>query len=334
MHRKFFAYLVVVALVGVFATVVQAGEKKLILGIFYEGCEYTCEGFKAAIAESGFDAEIIIRNIEQDKSRIPELVKEARAMKADLVLTYGTSGTLGTIGTLSDIGNDRFLHNIPVVFTVVADPFGTRIAKSFERSGRTNVAGTFNRVPESVNIQIIRQYDPGFKRLGLLYNSNERNSTIKLEELQKLAPKMGIELVALDIDPASTGVPDIAKLPVRMAELRQKGVKWLYLGSSSFLKLNSELFTSSAVENGIAIVSPYESIVRENQALLSIAARRLDVGRLAASQALKILRDGIRPGDLPIVRATDFAYVVNMKVAKALGLFPPISFLQIAETVQ
>jgi hypothetical protein len=30
---------------------------------------------------------------------------------------------------------------------------------------------------------------------------------------------------------------------------------------------------------------------------------------------------------------TDFAYVVNMRVARALELYPPLAFLQVAEAV-
>jgi putative ABC transport system substrate-binding protein len=254
-------------------------------------------------------------------------------MKADLVVVYGTSGTLGIIGTLDDAADPRFLNDTPVVFTLVANPFSARIAESFERSGRANVAGTFNRVPESVNVEVIRQYDPEFNKLGLLYNSNEKNSVITMQEIAKLAPTLGVELVALEIDPGNSGKPDPAKIPLRLAELREKGIKWVYLGSSSFLSVNGAFFTASAVENGIAVVSPYEELVREHQALLSIAARPEDVGRLAAQQALKILRDGATPGDLPIVRATDFAYVVNMEVARKLGRFPPFAFLQVAEAV-
>ena len=310
-----------------------ADDRKLIFGVFYEGCENTCEGFKAEIAESGFDAEIVIRDIEQDKTVLPLMVEKAREMQADLVLTYGTSGTLGVAGTFDDIGDRRFLQDIPIVFTVVADPFGTRIAESFEGSGRDNVTGTFNRVPESSNIEIIKQYDPGFKRLGLLYNSNERNSVVKMEELREIAPTMGIELIALEIDPGNEGTPESSRLPIRMKELGDQGIRWVYLGSSSFLKLNGELYTSLAVENNIAIVSPYESLVRDQHALLSIAANRIDIGRLAAQQALKILRDGVTPGELPIVRATDFAYVVNMDVARKLNLFPSVEILQVAETV-
>ena len=317
------------------SSIAQAGGKSKILGVFYKGCEHLCDGFKDRIAESGLDAELIIRDIAQDKSQIPGIVTEARAMKADLVLTWGTNVTLGIIGTLDDTGNPRYLNDIPVVFTVVADPFGTRIANSFKGSGRPNVAGTFNRVPESVNIDVIRQYDPSFDKLGLLYNSNERNSVIKMEELEALAPTLGVELVAIELDPGNEGAPNPATIPLRMAELRERGVRWMYTGSSSFIRSKSigELYTSSAVENGIAIVSSYESLVREQQALLSIAARYHDIGRLAADQALRILRDGATPGDLPVVRATDFAYVVNMDVARKLDRIPPFALLMVAEVV-
>jgi putative ABC transport system substrate-binding protein len=186
MLRQTSLTLACLAFVAAISAQAQAAENKLIMGVFYEGCEHTCEGFKAGIAESGIDATVVIRDIEQDKTLLPGLVVEAREMDADLVLTYGTSVTLGMLGTLDDVGDDRFLNDIPAVFTAVADPFGTGIAESFKASGRENITGTFNRVPESVNIEVIRQYDPGFGRLGLLYNSNERNSVIKFEELTEL----------------------------------------------------------------------------------------------------------------------------------------------------
>ncbi|MFC6521972.1 ABC transporter substrate binding protein [Undibacterium arcticum] len=220
---------------------VQAGEKKRILGVFYEGCEETCRGFKAGIADSGLDAEITILDLKLDKSRLPEAVRMARDMKADLVVVHGTTGTLGIIGTIDDRDDPRFLHDIPVVFTVVANPFDSRIAQSFERSGRPNVAGTFNRVPEALNIDIIRKYDPDFKKLGLLYNSNEKNSVLTMQALSKAAPKMGVELVALEVAPGNSNSPDPALIPVRMRELKDKGVKWLYLGSSSFLHVNGKV---------------------------------------------------------------------------------------------
>ncbi len=311
-----------------------AGESKRIFGIFYEGCEKTCEGFKARIAKSGLPAEVAVFDVRQDKNRIQEALQQARDTKPDLIVTYGTTATLATIGTLETLSDPKYLNDIPVVFTAVADPFGTRIAESFERSGRPNVTGTFNRVPERVNVETIQQYDRKFKKLGLLYNGNEKNSVLKKEELSKLAGEMNFELVALEIDPGNPNVPDPLLIAVRVKELAAQGVAWAYLGSSSFLNSNGAAFTAAAVDNGIAIVSPYEALVRDQQALISIAAPREDVGRLAADQVIKILRDGVKPGDLPIKRATKFNYVVNMKVAEKLKRKPPFAFYTDTELVQ
>jgi putative ABC transport system substrate-binding protein len=66
---------------------------------------------------------------------------------------------------------------------------------------------------------------------------------------------------------------------------------------------------------------------------MSIAARDYDVGKLAGKQVAKILVEGMRPGDLPVLAMEEFAYLVNMKVAKRLDLYPPVEFLQFVEKV-
>jgi putative ABC transport system substrate-binding protein len=307
--------------------------EKLIYGVFWEGCEHGCEGFIEAIKASGFPARVVVRDAEQNKLKLPEYIADARRMKADLILTYGTSVTLGIAGRLENAGDQQFVTDIPLVFMYVSDPFGSGIASSFEKSGRENITGTFNRVPEAVNIRTIKTIKPDFTHLGMIYNSNENNSVIKVKEMTELSREMGFRLTSLNIDPDNAGVPDPQLIPERVRELANAGVDFVYLGSSSFLRLNADIFTSSAVENGLPILSPYEEVVRYSEALVSIAARAKDVGRVAASQALRILRDGATPGELPIARVTDFAYVVNMAVARKLNTFPPIDILQIAETL-
>lgn len=307
-------------------------ETKTIFAVTFNLCDPVCEGFQDEIEASGFDAEIVWRDYQLDKSRLPDLVTEARKLGADLILTNGTNATLGVVGTFDTIGDEAFISNIPVVFTNVADPFSAGIAKDFDGTDRANVAGTFNRPEETLNIQVIKSYDETFDTLGLLYNSDEANSAIKHAELIELARTMGFRLVAVEMS-RDGARPDPASLPAALDRLQEEGVSWIYVGSSSFLTRNADAFTRGAIERGMAVVSPYEHLVRESSALISVAAHLKDVGRIAARQALRILRDGENPGDLPIARATEFAYVVNMDVARELNRVPPFAFLQIADTV-
>jgi putative ABC transport system substrate-binding protein len=39
------------------------------------------------------------------------------------------------------------------------------------------------------------------------------------------------------------------------------------------------------------------------------------------------------PGDIPVAFIKDFAYLVNMRTAKAINRFPPVAIMQIAEIV-
>ncbi|MCU9839578.1 ABC transporter substrate-binding protein [Ruegeria sp. WL0004] len=307
-------------------------ETKRIFAITFDMCDPICEGFQAEVEESGFDVEIVWRDYELDKSRLPGLVAEARELEADLILTNGTNATLGVVGTFDDLGDDGFIGEIPVVFTNVANPFSAGIAVDFDGTGRANVAGTFNRPEEALNIQVIKTYDDSFDTLGLLYNSDEANSVIKHDELVDLSRTMGFNLVAVDMSQDGAR-PEPEDLPAWLDRLKEAGVRWIYIGSSSFLQRNADAFTRGAIVRDMAVVSPYEHLVRKSDALISVAAHLKDVGRLAAQQALRILRDGESPGDLPIVRAADFAIVVNMDVARELNRMPPFAFLQIADTV-
>lgn len=301
--------------------------------VTWRGCEEACRGFQDYLTDKGLDVEFNLRDAGRDKSVLPLFLAEARTQSADLILTWGTSTTLGIAGSLDDLNDPAFNHDIPQVFTVVADPVGANVVKNLDQTGRANLTGTFNRVPESVNIETIRTYYPGFRHLGLLYNTDERNSNQKRKEIAALSEAMEFELTALTMPLYEDGKPRADDITPKMMELKTAGVDFVYLGSSSFLDEFRDVFTGAAVDHGIPVLSPYERLVRNSQALISVAARYYDVGRLAATQAEKILVGGEVPGELPVARMTDFAIVINMQVARKLKRFPPIDLLQIAETV-
>jgi putative ABC transport system substrate-binding protein len=300
--------------------------------VVWRGCEDACRGFQDYFREEGIDVNFIIRDANRDKARLPAFVREAKELKVDLVITWGTSVTVGMIGTLAASDPVQHITDIPVVFMIVADPVGADLIENYESSGRANITGTRNRVPEEVQMKAIRAYRY-FKQLGIIYNTNELNSVLNLKKIRKLAKNMRFDLSERSIDLDQNGKLIIESIPQKIKELKNRNVALIYVGSSSFLMRHRDFLTNLAIEQRVPIVSAYEAMARKSNALLAVASRYYSVGKLAGFQAKKILINKLAPIDLPILSLSRYSYVINMETARKLKLYPPIKLLRYAEIV-
>ncbi|MCV2866110.1 hypothetical protein [Defluviimonas sp. WL0075] len=81
------------------------------------------------------------------------------------------------------------------MFMTVADPVGSGIIRSLADTDRTNMTGTWSRTPETMTSQTMRDLMPSLRHIGLQFNGDEKNSTVRRDETA-LAAEQGLTITA------------------------------------------------------------------------------------------------------------------------------------------
>jgi len=300
--------------------------------VLWAGCEDVCRGVTDQLLAMDPEIEFLTFDAARDEDALVGMPALVKAAELDLLLTWGTRVTRQMVGTKAEYNEGSRMGDVPVVFTVVSDPVASDIVDSYIATGRTQVTGTRNRVPEIVNINGLRRVMPDFDHLGLIYEPDADNSFRKFEEISTLSKQDNFQLTAIPVrgdDPAK-----LLQMATGIAQMKARGVQFIYLGSSTFLETHADTFTQTALSHSLPVLSPYENLVHESQAYLSIAARDYDVGKLAAQQAMRILNSGESAGSFPVLAMEEFAFVLNGSVAKKLSLFPPLDMMQLFDVTE
>jgi putative tryptophan/tyrosine transport system substrate-binding protein len=107
----------------------------------------------------------------------------------------------------------------------------------------------------------------------------------------------------------------------------------LMVGNFTSFRSNRHKIVELAARDKIAAMYPHRQYVVDG-GLMSYAARRHGPHELALNYVGQILK-GAKPTDLPVRQPTEFALVINLKTAKALGLtFPPTLFALADEVIE
>lgn len=302
-----------------------------VMMLLYRGCEEACQGFQDYFRRQGVPVRFTLRDAAQDKSRIAGFVAEARRSRPDLVVTWGTTVTMEAVGRWDQADPARHLTDLPVVFMIVSQPEAIGLVPSLE-SSRRKLTGSLYLLPVAEQLKAARSYFE-FHRIGFLANPTEANSQASLDTLRRQAGVFGYTLVVEPLDLDAQGKPVAATLPAKVAALATAGADLLYLSPDTFLNSQRRAVTGAALARRLPVFAAAEAPVVAADALLGVVNRYDQVGRFTARQALRILRDGVEPAAIPVELPRRFSYLINLRVARELGRYPPLPLLDIAEIV-
>ena len=324
--------LLAAAALGVAAPGIARAQnrRRRILMMLFRGWEEACDGFRDYFAARRLDVELVVSNAEEDLSRVPTMVREAQAMRPDLVYLWGTTLTMAALGPWDEHDPTRHLNGMPVVFNIVTDPVRNRVVRSRASPGRP-VTGTEYIAPVAVQLRAMESYRP-FQRAAALFNPRERNSVVTLEEMSERLTARGAMLDVLPV-PLAEGRPRPDAIAGLVAAAREAGAEWLYIPPDTFLNEHRAVLTAAALREGLPSFAASERFVAFADALAGLVSRYYSVGAFTGYKAEQILFGGMSPADIPVETLSRFSYLVRMDTARHLRAFPPVELLRIAEAV-
>ncbi|APV49350.1 hypothetical protein BWI17_06455 [Betaproteobacteria bacterium GR16-43] len=324
--------LLVLAALVVFAqpSEAQVRSKPLrIYAITFRGMTDVEKGFQDYFASRKIPVEITFRDLNRDASRMPGFIEEIRRTRPDLIYTWGTSVTLGVVGPYDAPDREKYINDIPVVFTLVASPVMAKIVADLKTPDR-NVTGVFHVAPTEAQMRAMASYRP-FKSIGVLYTPTEQNSVVIVDELRAAGKKMGFTVLAKPLHLDAQKKVTIDGAPQMVRDLKNQKADWLYLPPDSFLGTQAKaVVIPAAMEAGLPTFASTEQLM-ETGALSGLVSRYHSIGQFTAYKVEQILLNRIPAAKVPVETLTRFSLQVNLATAEALKLPPPLPMYNYAE---
>jgi putative tryptophan/tyrosine transport system substrate-binding protein len=173
-------------------------------------------------------------------------------------------------------------------------------------------------------LDLLRELVSRFSTVALLVNPSNRNSRIELPEIQTAANALGVNLEVLT---ASTE----NELDTAFTTMVRQRVDALVVKPDPFFIYRHERLVALAASHAIPAIYPLRVFV-ETGGLMSYGTNFVELYEQIGIYTGKILR-GAKPADLPVQQSIKFELVINLRIAKALGLTVPTSLLARADEV-
>jgi putative tryptophan/tyrosine transport system substrate-binding protein len=214
---------------------------------------------------------------------------------------------------------------IPTVFETAGDPVRLGLVASLNRPG-DNVTGVTQLSSELISkrLGLLHELIPTAKLVGLLVDQADPRAEAQITDMQEAARGLGLQIDVLNTSRES-------EIETAFATLSRLAAGGLLVGTGEFLRSRAEQIVVFAMRQNLPAIYQYREFAKAG-GLISYGTSLSDSYRQAGVYAGRILK-GERPGDLPVLQATKFELVINLKTAKALSLTIPPGVLAIADEV-
>jgi putative ABC transport system substrate-binding protein len=286
-----------------------------------DGSEGYVEPFRKGLGETGYvegqNVTVEYHWLEGQYDRLPALIADFVRRRVAVIATPGTQ-TLAIVAKAATA-------TIPIVFGAADDPVERGLVASLARPGG-NATGTnyFSVALVAKRLALLHELVPKAVRVAVLFNPTIPAGEPILRGVQDAASVIGLQIQVLN---ASTS----GEIDEAFAALARERPDALVVSPDQFFSSRRVQITTLAARDKIAAIYSNRRYVVTG-GLMSYSTDTVESFRQTGIYTGKIL-NGANPADLPVVQATKFELVINLKTAKALGIEVPETLLATADEV-
>jgi ABC-type uncharacterized transport system substrate-binding protein len=260
------------------------------------------DGLKTLGYREDKDFVIGVRFTQGDTSALPAAAKKLIQQGVDILFTEGRSAAKAA---------QMETTKVPIVFAGGGDPVGLGLIQSFARPGG-NITGVTDLDLElsSKRLEIFKEMIPGLKRILFPYNETDTFSISEAKTYRDAARHLKIALV----EKAVRTEDETKAVLTKLKKADTHGILSPRPMTSNIPGYVREAGSQWSIPTMFA-----STYFAENGGLASYTPDTNESGRMAARLLDKILK-GESPAGIPVETNHKIELVINLKVAKTLGI--------------
>jgi len=266
------------------------------------------DGIVAGLKQLGYvegkDIQIDFKSAQGNFGTAQQIVRQFVGDRPDVIVPITTQTSQATAAATKDI---------PIVFTTVTDPIAAKLVSKLDKPGG-NISGVSDPVPIKQMMTMIKEFVPGLKKLGLVYDPSLPNSVVTVKQIKEVATTMGFTTV----ESAAMGLNNV---PTAGQALVGK-VDAIFVPNDTTVYAVFESLVKVAQDGKVPLFTAERRSVQRG-AIATIGLDFVRMGIVTAGMIDKVLK-GTKPGDLDVIDMAEqpgaLSLYINKGAAEKMGV--------------
>ena len=278
------------------------------------------EGFRQGLRELGyFEGKNILiewRNTLGYEDELRPLAAALVQMEPDVIVTSSTPAARAALDAT---------RIIPVVFAAVGDPIGTGLVTNLARPEANGTGVSLLSTELGVKrLDLLRQLAPHARRVAYLVALTNPSEAVRTKSVQAAGQSIGIKLDTYNATNAEEIESALRAIP-------WKSTDGILIGSDPIFQAEGAKISKAVRAAKVPAVFPWPDY-HQYGVLMSYGPDLRNVASRAAYYVDRILK-GAKPSDLPVEQVSQVDLIIDLRVARELGIKVPQELLVRADEV-